>query len=108
MSIVECKALSCGYNDCSACKKRSIDVEGLFAKNKIGTFCESFKNPVSTNLLKYEFAKEMTVEGEVLVSCSANNCKYNKAGECKKQNIMIGKTGAMYRSETECDSFKID
>lgn len=106
MTKVECNARSCGYNDCNLCKKRDIDIEGLFARNKIGTFCESFKNPKATNLLKYEFAKEMNLDSRVNVSCSANNCIYNKMGNCSKDTILIGKTNAVYRSETECDSFK--
>lgn len=107
MTKVICNALKCGYNDCNKCKKNFIEIEGLFAKDKIATFCYSFNNPYSSKLLQYEFAKEMNSVGLVKVKCSANNCIYNNSLECIKDEIKIGRFNSLYRSETECDSFKI-
>ena len=44
---------------------------------------------------------------EVKVACSANYCTYNKNNMCTKDEITIGNSNAKYRSETECDSFKL-
>ena len=80
---VDCNARTCGYNENSKCNKKNIDVEGLFAKSKIGTFCQSFKNPHNTETLMKELASEMTAGDNVIqVSCSANYCVYNKDNYC--------------------------
>ena len=97
MTKIECNAKTCGYNDCNRCNKRNIDVEGLFAKSKIGTFCQSFKNPHDSQLLMKEIAREMTTEDSVSISCNY----------CEAKEIRIGNEDAKYRSETQCDSFKL-
>lgn len=105
---VQCNARTCGYNENSRCNKKNIDVEGLFAKSKIGTFCQSFKNPHdSLNLMK-EIAQDMnTIDTAIHVSCSANYCMFNKDNYCVKKEITVGNEDAKYRSETQCDSFKL-
>jgi hypothetical protein len=61
MTKVGCRARNCGYNNNEECNKiNKIDVEGLFAKSKIGTFCQSFKNPLDSDILKAEIAKDMS------------------------------------------------
>ena len=44
MTNINCKAEKCCYNSCEKCLKGQIDVEGLYAKSKVGTFCQSYKN----------------------------------------------------------------
>ena len=48
MTNVNCNVKNCGYNENAKYAKKHIDVEGLFAKSKIGTFCQSFKNPTKS------------------------------------------------------------
>ena len=109
MTKVGCKAKSCGYNNKDECNKiNKIEVEGLFAKSKIATFCQSFKNPLDSDILKAEIAKDMDIEEhEISIKCSANYCKYNDENYCTKDEISIGNQDAKYRSETQCDSFKL-
>ncbi len=107
MTRVSCNAKTCGYNDCSQCNKKNIDVEGLFAKSKIGTFCQSFKNPHDSQAVMKEMANEMTLDSNIHVSCSANYCLHNKDNYCEAKEIKIGTEEAKYRSETQCDSFKL-
>lgn len=107
MTNVDCNAKTCGYNENNTCKKKQIDVEGLFAKSKIGTFCQSFINPNSNKDVKQEIANEMSVGSTTSVSCSANYCKYNEENFCKARDITIGNQNAQYRSETQCDSFSL-
>ncbi|MDE5856173.1 MAG: DUF1540 domain-containing protein, partial [Anaeroplasmataceae bacterium] len=72
MTNVNCNVKMCGYNENSKCAKKHINVEGLFAKSKIGTFCQSFKNPHNSDVLISEMAKEMSAEPTSLkVLCSA-------------------------------------
>ncbi|HIT49994.1 MAG TPA: DUF1540 domain-containing protein [Candidatus Pelethenecus faecipullorum] len=107
MTKVSCNAKSCGYNENCECLKKHIDVEGLFAKSKIGTFCQSFKNPHRSDVLMTEMAREMTeLPHAIKVECSANYCAYNENNLCVKENIQIGNENAQYRSETQCDSFR--
>lgn len=107
MTKVSCNANICGYNENCSCCKKQIDVEGLFAKSKIGTFCQSFKNPHNSDVLMSEMAREMYPTAEAIkVSCSANYCTYNENNCCTAENIEIGNQNAKYRSETQCDSFK--
>lgn len=107
MTNVDCNAKLCGYNENCKCAKKHIDIEGLFAKSKIGTFCQSFKNPHNSDNLMTEMAKEMNAEpSSVKVLCSANYCVYNANNECTAKHITIGNENASYRSETECDSFR--
>lgn len=107
MTNVNCNVKMCGYNENCQCAKRNINVEGLFAKSKIGTFCQSFKNPHNSDTLVSEMAKEMSAEpSPVKVLCSANYCMYNENNTCAAKTITIGNENASYRSETECDSFK--
>ena len=107
MVCVNCSAKTCGYNEKSHCSKNNIDIEGLFAKSKIRTFCQSFKNPHDNENLMKEMAKEMTADTSIYVSCSANYCAYNKDNYCEAKIINIGNENAKYRSETQCDSFKL-
>lgn len=107
MTKVACNAKSCSYNDCRFCNKKTIDVEGLFAKSKIGTFCQSFTNPQNSAKLMSEIASELSNDNVVKVSCSANYCEYNKGDYCEAKEITIGNESAKYRSETQCDSFKL-
>ena len=107
MTRVQCNATACGYNENQKCCKKHIDVEGLFAKSKIGTFCQSLKNPHNSETLMSEMAKEMYPENETTrVECSANYCAYNENSLCIAKDITIGNENAKYRSETQCDSFK--
>ena len=108
MTDISCKAGLCGYNQNEKCMKKHINVEGLFAKSKIGTFCQSFKNPHTSSVLKAEMGSEIFNEKEygTKVKCSANYCYYNKDEECTAKQIKVGIEGAQYRSETECDTFK--
>ena len=107
MTNVNCNVKMCGYNENSKCAKKHINVEGLFAKSKIGTFCQSFKNPHNSDILVSEIAKEMSAEpSTVKVMCSANYCIHNENNECFAKDITVGNENASYRSETECDSFR--
>lgn len=109
MTRINCSACNCGYNENKTCKKMQIDVEGVFAKSKIGTFCESFISPTKESTLN-EMAKEMFSENqnqETKINCSANYCKYNQNNICNAERISIGTPQSKYRSETECDSFEL-
>ncbi|MGM9971267.1 MAG: DUF1540 domain-containing protein [Anaeroplasmataceae bacterium] len=112
MSEIKCNATACGYNKERFCNKKVIKVEGLFSRSKLGTFCHSFKNTMLENITREEIAEDMydsiaTEPMEVMISCSANYCVYNKNDYCQAKEIKVGGSNAKYRSETECDSFKL-
>lgn len=108
MSEIKCLATNCGFNENCHCHKKHIKVEGLFSRSKLGTFCQSFRNPIDENMFKEEMAEEMfNDEAGVKIGCSANYCIYNKDNYCKAKKISIGSKNAKYRSETQCDSFEL-
>ena len=57
----------------------------------------------------YNYVKERieAFETKTEVSCSANYCYYNKNNKCSAEKIKVGMEEARFRSETECDSFKL-
>lgn len=110
MSQINCNASHCCFNQELKCAKKNVKVEGLFSRSKLGTFCQSFKNPLNAKIIQEEFANEIidTDKQEApKVSCTANYCAYNENSLCKARAITIGNVKAKYRSETECDSFTL-
>ena len=109
MSNIKCSAHHCGFNKNNECQKKHIKVEGLFSRSKLGTFCQSFRNPVDTSLFEEEMATEMLNDNndKIKIGCSANYCIYNKDNYCYAKSIKIGQENAKYRSETQCDTFEL-
>jgi hypothetical protein len=113
MTNISCSAKNCAYNKNMACYKGRINVEGLFSRSKLGTFCESFKTPRERQLFEMELGSDMqsdsleAFETKTDVTCSANYCVFNKNNKCSAQSIKVGMEEARFRSETECDSFKL-
>lgn len=113
MTNISCTAKNCAYNKNTACYKGKINVEGLFSRSKLGTFCESFKNPREKLLYETELGSDMQDEAlesfqtKTEINCSANYCYYNKNSKCSATKIKVGTDEARFRSETECDTFKL-
>lgn len=113
MTNISCSAKNCAYNRDSTCYKGRINVEGLFSRSKLGTFCESFKSPKERALFEFELGSDMQdenlepVETKTQIGCSANYCYFNKNNRCTAQHIKVGNANARFRSETECDSFRL-
>ena len=108
MTNINCEACKCGYNSSGKCLKEEIDVEGLFAKSKVGTFCQSYKNLQNNPIKEMEIARELADDDlPHRVNCSANYCSFYNDGCCQNREISIGKEDSLYRSETECDSFHL-
>lgn len=112
MSEIKCNATACGFNKERYCNKKMIKMEGLFSRSKMGTFCQSFKNTMLDNITREELASDMhsTIvddKMDVSISCSANYCVHNKNDKCQSKEVHVLGSNAKYRSETECDSFKL-
>lgn len=112
MTNIKCSAVNCGFNKGKYCNKHNVKVEGLFSRSKLGTFCQSFTKPIDVKDFNAEMANEMYTgydldENLINVSCSANYCIYNEENKCTAPNIKVGFSNAKYRSETQCDSFKL-
>lgn len=113
MTEIKCSAQNCGYNKNKFCNKQSIKFEGLFAKSKLGTFCQSFQNPHDSVAFQNEMADEMFEnikpqdENKSYIGCSANYCVHNTDNYCTAKNIKVGTNFAKYRSETQCDTFEV-
>lgn len=99
---INCVNKKCVFNVKGTCKKDTVTIVGMFARNKIGTFCASFMNKDNPgcNRLDYEIENPT-------VKCDAYTCKHCKKGYCSKELLQItGYDTAAYRSETECNSFE--
>ena len=113
MTNISCTAKNCAYNRNLSCYKSKINVEGLFSRSKLGTFCETFKTPRERQLYETELGSDMqsenleSFETKTEISCSANYCYFNKNNKCSADRIKVGNEDARFRSETECDSFKL-
>lgn len=113
MTNVSCSACNCAYNKNDCCYKSKINVEGLFSRSKLGTFCETFKTPKERRIYEMELGSDMQstnlepYEIKTDVMCSANYCVHNKNNRCVNSTINVGPKAARYRSETECASFKL-
>ena len=89
MTNISCSAKNCAYNKNMACYKGRINVEGLFSRSKLGTFCESFKTPRERQLFEAELGSDMqsdsleAFETKTDVTCSANYCVFNKNNKGK-------------------------
>lgn len=94
---INCIANKCVFNENNICIKKQIEVEGLYARYRKGTFCISFTKEQKENI------EPKTSR----VICNANNCKYNKNGFCFCEELNIFGDNANYRSETECHSFEV-
>lgn len=110
MSKINCEALACAYNEGSQCQKKTVAVEGVFSRSKLGTFCQSFRNPADAKSFKEELAYDYlddSMKEATQIGCTANYCAYNENNHCQKKSIEIGNEDAKYRSQTQCDSFKL-
>ncbi len=112
MPHICCNANNCAYNRQNTCFKNKVNVEGLFTRSKLGTFCESFKSPNERAMFEFELGHEiiedtLAEDTSTSISCSANYCYFNKNNKCNAKNIKVGTQNARYRSETECDSFQL-
>lgn len=100
MGKVNCNAEKCLFNRDNKCCKKHLTICGLYATNKIGTFCNSFKN-------KNVYSDKIILEDVDIIKCDSNYCSHNKEGFCVFKNINIEGKKASFKSYTECHSFKL-
>jgi hypothetical protein len=111
MSNISCSASNCAYNKNNTCSKLKVEIEGMFSRSRLGTFCQSFSTPKEIQLSGIDFESkiqnEKTESYNIIVSCTSNKCLYYKDGFCSAEIIEVGMPEARFRSETQCDSFKL-
>lgn len=101
MPLLSCSAEKCMYNTDRFCCKGDIMVTGDEAEKASETCCSSFcerehsemKNSVSEP------------SRQILVDCSACNCRYNDEEECHAEKIDICGVNACKCTQTECGTF---
>lgn len=102
MTRLDCSVTGCVHNAENCCCRGSITVDGKTAKDKCGTCCASFDEKTGSGF-KNVFK---TPEGELRVSCEAENCIYNKNKLCSADHIGIVGGNATEAHQTECSAFK--
>ena len=102
MPILSCAAVKCIYNENRLCGKGDIKVTGDHAEKACDTCCSSFRENTSGA------AKNSVGEPsrQILVDCSACNCRYNEDKECHAGEIDISGSSACQCAQTECSTFE--
>jgi hypothetical protein len=55
MSNISCSATNCSYNKNNTCSKLKVEIEGMFPRNKLGTWCQSFRTSEEIQLSVIDF-----------------------------------------------------
>lgn len=101
MPLLSCSAEKCIYNTDHYCSKGDIMVTGEEAEKACETCCSSFRergeNSASNSV--GEPSKQ------ILVGCSACNCRYNDEEACHAEKIDICGPHACQCRQTECGTF---
>lgn len=108
MPNLKCSVDTCTYNYSSACHKSNIMVEGLIARSKTNTFCNSYRKLNPYNAYDVEFSSFNDLDEEKDIYCDAISCVHLKENKCNyKGQILIDGKKALSQSETNCNTFKL-
>lgn len=104
MTKILCEVEKCYYNKQGGCIRERISVDGKNACEPKETMCESYtdnKHTAAQNgCICHDNACDLSN-----ISCSANNCKYNRNGSCNADKILVGTSTADCCNKTECETF---
>lgn len=98
MPELTCSVLYCGHNEDGLCTLPDIAVCGKGAHKSKDTFCADF---IDRNLQIFRDIPNKNTD----IECAAESCIFNKDGSCNAAKVRVGKEGAYYSKDTECDSF---
>lgn len=103
MTILNCSATTCIYNENMLCSRGEIEVRGEQARHSNETCCSSFRDHQESS------AADSTSDHcgceKIDIDCKARECTYNKHCKCTASAIDIDGHDAVTYSDTKCGTF---
>jgi len=100
MTDIFCSAEHCAHNkDCSCCLE-NVRVGGDYAENPDGTRCSDFLCETA------DMAFPESPCHCANINCDAENCRYNRDGECDADTIDICGENSCTCGDTCCSTFR--
>ena len=103
MTVLNCSATTCVYNENELCSRGEIEVLGSDARHSDETACGSFRDrnkAGATNSTSEHCGCE-----KISIDCKAEECTYNKHCKCTAAAIDIEGANASDVQGTKCDTF---
>jgi hypothetical protein len=104
MTILNCSATTCVYNENELCAKGEIEIGGSCAHQADETCCSSFQERTSSGM-KNSYKEDCGCE-KIQIKCDAKDCIYNDSYKCEAASIDIEGSGACNCQETKCGTFQ--
>lgn len=103
MTILNCSATKCIYNDHELCSRGDIQVTGENARKADETSCGSFRERGTGSAMNS--TQEHSGCKKINIDCKAQECTYNEHCHCTASAIDIAGCSAKDCSETKCSTF---
>ncbi len=103
MTILNCSATTCVYNENELCSRGEIEVMGADARRSDETCCGSFRERSEGAAINS--SKEHCGCEKIRIDCKAEECTYNEHCKCTAAAIDIAGHSACRCQDTKCDTF---
>lgn len=103
MTILNCSATTCIYNENSLCSRGEIEVMGDQAHQPAETCCGSFRDR-SSGSAQNSTSGHCGCE-KINIDCKAQECTYNEHCKCTAAAIDIDGPNASQCQDTKCGTF---
>lgn len=104
MTVLNCSATTCIYNENSLCSRGEIEVRGDQAHRSAETCCSSFRDRNSQAAKNMAEKKHCGCE-RIQIDCKAQECTYNEHCKCTAAAIDIDGPNANKYEDTQCGTF---
>ena len=103
MTILNCSATKCIYNDNKLCSRGDIEITGDNAHRADETSCGSFRDR-TTAAMQNSGAEHCGCE-KINIDCKAQECTYNNKCNCTASAIDVTGCSTDGCNETKCSTF---
>ena len=103
MTILNCSATKCIYNDNKLCSRGDIEITGDNAHRADETSCGSFRDR-TTAAMQNSGAEHCGCE-KINIDCKAQECTYNIKCNCTASAIDVTGCSTDGCNETKCSTF---
>ena len=103
MTILNCSATKCIYNDNKLCSRGDIEITGDNAHRADETSCGSFRD--RTTAAMQNSGPEHCGCEKINIDCKAQECTYNNKRKCTASSIDVAGCSTDGCNETKCSTF---